>query len=179
MTYGLQHDIGAYLLAELAQATVDITAGGSGDNAEQNGQAINRLATGRRHYESAALVIAYRATLAQAATLSVAANGQHAPVSNFASGAVDLMAKRAYQIAGDGTKTAMTLTSGLLAATVVATGGAGGSTESGVVVLEFDLASVQQYLRSQITFDLSAATTDTARMTAVWVFGGADALPTA
>lgn len=173
MNIAEMHNIGPYLLAVLAKAPYTATAGTTPDATEQNGQAIDRLADGRKRYLSALLVIQYTASLDTTETISIAANGQTDSASAFNVAAADMVASRAYKIQGDGALTELTLTSGALAATVIATGG----TETGVVVLEFDLHNASQYIRSQFTTDLSRANTDTSIASAVWIFGGADQLP--
>lgn len=172
MNYSQQHQLGPYVLCELAQVPLAGTAGSSPDAAQQNGRTIDRLASGRGHYDSAVLVIAYKATVNTSETLSLAANGQMATDSGFSSSTA-MVATRAYQVASDGTQTALTLTSGALANQQITAAG----TVQGVVVMEFDLHDCQEYLRSQLTFDLSRANTDTFVISAVWVFGGAQLVP--
>lgn len=130
-------------------------AGGAGDNTEVDGVYVNRKDDKSGIAMSAKLVIAYRATLAAGATLSLTVNIQDD--ADGAGAGVDY--GPAYP------------------KTVVATGGAGGTTESGTIELDFDLAAAEQYVRSQITPDLSAGATDTATVTAVWVFFGAQKGP--
>lgn len=57
-------------------------------------------------------------------------------------------------------------------------GGAGGSTESGILELDIDLSSYDRYLKIGITGDLSASDTDTADWQAVLILGGATEVPT-
>ena len=64
-----------------------------------------------------------------------------------------------------------------LAATVVATGGSGGSTVTGVVELDFDLTGAEAYVRAQYTPDLSATGTDTATLAVTYVLCGAESQP--
>lgn len=130
-------------------------AAGAGDNTEADGAYANRKDDKSGIAMSAKLVISYRATLAQAATLSITANIQDD--ADGAGAGVDY--GPAYP------------------KTVVATGGTGGTTESGTIELDFDLAAAEQYVRSQITPDLSAGATDTATVSAVWVFFGAQKGP--
>lgn len=131
------------------------TAGGTGDATEADGAYADRFDDASGMAMSAKLVIGYTATLAQDATLTIAANIQDD--ADGAGAGVDF---------GEA-----------LAATVVATGGAGGSTERGAIELDFDLSSAERYLRSQITPNLSAANTDTCVVWAVWVFFGAGKAP--
>lgn len=138
---------GALIAARYASAGVDVTAGGTGDNTEVNGAWIDR-----RGFSSLKVVIPYTATLAQAATLSIAANLQDASDSS-GTGAADY---------GDA-----------LASTVVSTGGTGGSTNTGVVELDFDLSGCDRYIRIQFTPNLSASGTDVAEMGAAYILAGA------
>lgn len=132
------------------------TAGGAGDNIEVDGPYFDRKPSTIGPYGSAKLVIAYRAVLAQAATLSFAANIQDATSSGGA-GVADF-------------GTAFTKAA-------VATGGTGGSTETGTIEFDFDLTTAREFIRAQVTPDLSAANTDTLTWMATWVFFGADRGP--
>lgn len=145
------NNAGALLAGRYAAAGVDVTAGGSGDNTEVNGAWIDRLG-----FNSIKVVIPYTTTLAQAATLAIAANLQDASDSS-GTGAADY---------GDA-----------LAATVQATGDTGGSTETGVVELDFDVSGCDRYVRIQFTPNLSAANTDVAEMGAVYVLAGSASNP--
>lgn len=142
---------GALMAARYAVAGVDVTAGGTGDATEVSGAWIDRLG-----FNSVKVVIAYTATLAATATAAIAANLQDASDSS-GTGAADF-----------GTA---------LASTVQATGGAGGSTETGVVELDFDVSGADRYVRIQFTPDLSAANTDTAELAAVYILAGSDESP--
>jgi len=128
------------------------TAGGGGDATEVNGAWTDRLGT-KGMYMTAKLVITYTATLAATKTLAFAVNIQDASDSS-GTGAADF---------GDA-----------LASTVVDTGESGGSTEVGTIELDFDLSSAKEFIRSQITPDLSATGTDTCSWQATWIFGGTD-----
>jgi len=126
------------------------TAGGAGDNTEVNGGWVDRRPATRGAYHSAKLVITYTTTLAAAATLKFAANIQDA-TDGSGTGAADF---------------------GLaLASTTVATGA---GTFTGTVELDFDVSNAREFLRAQITPDLSAANTDTCSWQAVFVLGGSD-----
>ena len=70
---------------------------------------------------------------------------------------------------------AATLTS--VSATTYATGATGGSTETGTIEINVSLRGARRYVRVNFTPDLSAANTDTAALSAVIVFGGAERLP--
>lgn len=130
-------------------------AAGTGDNTEADGAYVDRRNAVSGLAMSAKLIIGYRAVLAAAATLSLTVNIQD-------------------DADGDGTGTDF---GPAYAKTVVATGGGGGTTEVGTIELDFDLSSAERYVRSQITPDLSAGSTDTATVWATWVFFGADKSP--
>lgn len=148
----ISRDIGAQITGRAAGAA-DVTAAGSGDNTEVSGPYIDR-----RGFLSAKLVIHYKAVLQQDETISIAANLQDAD-STGGSGLGDF--------------------GNAVANAVQATGGAGGSTEEGVVELDVDLSGAKQYVRAQFTPDLSASGTDTAIVSAVLILGGADVIPAA
>lgn len=148
------NDAGALLAARYAVAGVDVTAGGSGDNTEVDGAWIDR-----QGFNNLKVVVAYTATLAAGATIAIAANLQDASDS-----------------AGTGDADYGTA----LASTVQATGDAGspgGSTETGVVELDFDLSGADRYVRIQFTPNLSASGTDTAELAAVYVLAGSNENP--
>jgi hypothetical protein len=132
------------------------TAGGSGDNTEVDGPWLDRKPAARGPYHSAKLVIAFRSPLAAAATLSFAVNIQDA-TDGSGTGAADF--GPAY------------------AKTVVATGGSGGTTETGTIEFDFDLSDAREFIRAQVTPDLSAANTDTVTWMASWVLFGSDRGP--
>lgn len=150
MNVATHRDIGSLITAAACQAA-SATAGGAGDATEVDGQWIDR-----KDHLSCKLVIVFDATLAQDETLSVAANLQDAN-DDQGTGVGDF---------GDAVANA-----------VVATGGAGGSTELGVVTADFDLSAAKQYVRAQFTPDLSAANTDTAIVAAALIFGPKNETP--
>jgi len=151
-------DINAHVLgaAANAQATaagvaIVLTAGATEDNVEVEGQTINR-----QGFSSCVVMIPFLATLAQDKTLSFGVK---------------------YQDSADGStwNTAVVMQ----AATVAATGDTGGSNESGIVTLNLLLDPLAQYIRFNITPDMSATGTDTAVWAAACVLGGDDTLPAA
>lgn len=150
-----KHNGGQFARSEYASGGA-ATAGGSGDATEVDGAWVDRKPADRGPYHSAKLVIAYTATLAEGKKLSFAANIQDATSSGGA-GAADF---------GEA-----------LAATNVATGGSGGSTEVGTIELDFDLSDAKEFVRSQITPDLDATGTDTCAWRATWIFFGSDRGP--
>lgn len=145
--------IGDLIAARRASANAAATAGGSGDNTEVVGVIIDRAAIGWP--QSCLVVIPFTATLAAAATLSIAWDIDSGDASNLA-GADVLEAATA---------------------TVVATGPGGGGTVTGELTAKVNLAGAGRYLRLNFTPDLSAANTDTAALSSVIVFGGMDRLP--
>ena len=149
--HAYQNDAGALIAARYASAGVDVTAAGTGDNTEVNGAWVDR-----QGFNSLKVVIAYTATLGDAETLAVAANLQDASDD-------------------DGTGVADYGTA--LSSTVQTTGNSGGSTETGVVELDFDVSGADRYVRIQFTPNLSASGTDTAEMAAVYLLAGSDENP--
>lgn len=141
----------AETLAARFAAVSTATAGGSGDASEVDGAYIDR-----QGFSSLKVVIAYKAVLTQAKTLSIAANLQDA-TSSAGAGVADY---------GDA-----------MASAVVATGPTGGATMTGVVELDFDISGADQYVRVQYTPDLNASGTDTASLAAVYILGGAQVQP--
>lgn len=125
------------------------TAGAGTDNSEQTGASIDR--TG---YLSGTAAIAWTATLASGATLS-------------------LTVKEQESADGSTWDTATTVH----AAAVVATGESGGSTETGITRVKVNLSGKKKYVRYNVTSDLSAANTDTSVYGALMILGGADEHP--
>ena len=143
-------DIGAHITSRFGGAGRALAAG-TGDATEVDSGWIDR--TGKF---SAKLIISYTATLADTETISFAANLQDASAA-AGTGAADF-----------GTA---------LASTVQATGDTGGTTETGVVELDFNLMTADNFIQAQVTPDLSASGTDVATWAAVIVLGGAETLP--
>lgn len=150
MNFSIVKGIGEYIDASFA-AYAEAVAAGTGDATEVNGGWVDR-----RGRDSVAVFIAYRGVLTAAATLSIAANLQDA-VDGAGTGAADFGAA--------------------LANAVRATGAGGGSTETGTLKISFDLTAARRYIRLQMTPDLSAGATDTARVSAMFVWGPAADLP--
>lgn len=142
----LIRDIGAHIVGRAAGAG-NATAGGTGDATEVDGPWIDV-----RNYRSAKLIVQTRAVLGAAATITLAANLQDA-TALAGTGAADF--------------------GPAVAATVVATGGGGGSTEFGQIEIDVDLTTCRGFLRAQFTPNLSAANTDTAITSATLILGGA------
>lgn len=153
-------DIGALLHGEIGRDAAVITAGAGNDGVEINGPSIDLTALanqGKRRFRSAKVFIQYKAVLAAAATLTLAANLQTANETGFTTGVADL--------------------DGVLASAVVATGPGGGGTVTGVAEFKVDLTQAKQWIRLQSTADLSAANTDTVAIAAVIVMGDPDEAP--
>lgn len=138
---------------ERAAANTAVTAGGTGDATAVTGAIIDRLAIGTP--QSAVLAIPYTATLGAGETLSIGYTVQEGQAANLSD--------------------AETLVTA--ASAVVATGPAGGGTVTGVFEVSVPVMGAGQYVRANFTPDLSASGTDTAALSAVMVFGGADRLP--
>lgn len=141
----------AETLAARFAAISSATAAGTGDATEVDGAYIDR-----QGFSSLKVVIAYKAVLTQAKTLSIAANLQDA-TSSAGAGVADY---------GDA-----------MASAIVATGPTGGGTVAGVAELDFDVSGANQYVRVQYTPDLNASGTDTVTMSAVYILGGAQVQP--
>lgn len=148
MTRSEFYDGGAYCRTARVTGNNTATAAGSGDNTEVNGAWLDRMISGGVAL-SAKLVINYTTTLTADATLSFGVQMRDA-TDDQGTGAADY---------GDA-----------VAKTVVATGESGGSTETGTVEVDIDLAGAKQYIQAQITPDLSAGATDTAAWSATMVF---------
>jgi hypothetical protein len=128
----------ARLAGDYVAAAIPVTAGGTGDATEVNGAFIN--CTG---VSSLSVLVPFTATLAAGETLSLAANLQDAS-----------------DLAGTGAADYGTAA----AATVVATGGVGGTTETGMATFEVDITGADNFVRVQLTPSMSAANTDTAAL---------------
>lgn len=145
--------IGDLIAVRRAAANTAATAGGSGDNTEVAGVILDRAALG--FPQAAVVAIPFTATLAAGATLAIAWDIDEGNNSGLSDAEV--------------------LTSATAA--VVATGPSGGGTVTGTFEANVSLAGAGRYVRLNFTPNLSAANTDTAALSAVIVFGGADRLP--
>lgn len=145
--------IGDIVSVARAAANTAVTAGGGGDATAVTGVIIDRAAHGWP--QSAVFAIPYTATLAATKVLTLAYTVQEGDNSGLSDAA-----------------TLVTAT-----AATVATGGSGGTTETGVFQVNVSLAGAGRYVRLNFTPDLDATGTDTAALSAVAVFGGADRLP--
>lgn len=146
-------DIGSLISVARAAANTSVTAGGGGDNTAVTGVIIDRAALGWP--ESAVLAVPFTATLAANETLSIGytvQEGQNSGLSDVA-------------------------TLQTAAPVVVATGPAGGGTVNGCFEVSVPLRAAGRYVRANFTADLSRGATDTAALSAVLVFGGANRVP--
>lgn len=153
MSITQDRNVGEVIDIARAAANTAVTAGGAGDNQAVTGVVVDLAALGQP--QSCAIAIPFTATLGQGETLSIAHTLQHGTAANLSDAAT-------YQSR---------------AATVVATGPTGGGTVSGVVKVNVPLRGARRYVRLNFTPDLSRANTDTAALSAVMVFGGAERLP--
>lgn len=144
--------IGDIASVRRAAANTAVTAGGAGDNTLVTGVIIDRAALGWP--QSAIFAVPFTATLAAAASLSLAYTVQEGDASNLSDAA--------------------TLQS---AASAVIASSVGGGTVTGTFEVNVPLIGAGRYVRVNWTPDLSAANTDTAALSAVLVFGGAERLP--
>jgi hypothetical protein len=145
--------IGDKIAVRRATGPSSLIAGGAGDAAAVTGVIIDRAALGWP--ESCVVAIPFTATLAAAATLTVASVLQHGDNSGLSDA-----------------ETLATVSSG-----VVATGPGGGGTVVGTIEVNVPLRGAKRYLRLNYTPDLSAANTDVAALGGVVAFAGANRLP--
>lgn len=146
-------DIGSLVSVARAAANTAVTAGAGGDNTAITGVIIDRAAIGWP--ESMVLAVPFTATLGQAETLSIAYTVQ------------------------DGNNSGLSDAGTLQTATaaVVATGPTGGGTVTGCFEVSVPLRGAGRYIRCNTTPDMSRANTDTAALSVVAVFGGANRVP--
>lgn len=141
---------GAYCRSERGTGNNAATAGGAGDATEVSAAWVSR-ASDTGIAGSMKVIVNYTTTLAEDATLTFAGNMQDATAIG-GTGSADY---------GDA-----------FAAEVVATGGSGGSTVTGTFEFDVDLGGAREFVRAQLTPDLSAANTDTAAWSVSYVFFG-------
>lgn len=157
MSFGRTHNIGSTITPRRACDHGAITAGGAGDNTLITGQIIDTMALGSGSASkalSARLSILWKAILGASATLTLKSiTIEHGAASNLSDAATF------QSVAVD---------------PVVATGA---GTFRGEQNVDIDLAGCKQYVRLKVTPDLSAANTDTAEISAAFVFGGLDIVP--
>lgn len=145
-----QRNIGDEITVRRAAANTAVTAGGAGDNTLVTGIIIDRFALGNP--ESVVVGIPFQAVLSAAATLQIGYTLQSGEAANLSDATTVITA----------------------ALVTVATGAA---TVTGIFERDVSLRGAGRYVRLNFTPDLSAASTDTAQLSAVLVFGGANRLP--
>lgn len=153
------HNGGAYARSARGSGNLQATAGGSGDNTEVNGSWVSR-ASANGIANSMKIIVSYSAVLAAGATLKFAGNLQDAIDVN-GTGAAD------YPSNGQA-----------VPSTTAATGGTGGTTEAGTFEIDIDLAGAREFVRAQITPDLSAGATDALNFSIMYLFFGDQRGPT-
>ncbi|MFV1573708.1 hypothetical protein VXL47_12205 [Phaeobacter sp. JH20_30] len=146
-------NIGALVSVLGASANASITAAGAGDDTDIVGLILDRAEKG--YPQSCVLAVPFEATLAEGETLSLTCSLQSGS-SDDLSDATDLHT---------------------VDKTVVAVGPVGGGVVSGTFEIAAPIMGAGRYLRAVITPDLSAGAADTAALSSVIVFGGADRLP--
>ncbi len=149
MTTGLR-SIGDEISVRRAAANTAVTAGGAGDNTLVTGVIIDRFSIGNP--ESVVVAIPFTTTLAAAATLQIGYTLQSGEAANLS----------------DATT---------VATAALATVATGAGTFTGQFEANVSLRGAGRYVRLNFTPDLSAANTDTAALSAVLAFGGANRLP--
>lgn len=140
-------DIPSIIRTVYAADSKDLTAGGSGDNTQIKGEAIDRL-----KFFVTQVAVNYNATLSASETLSL--NGfklQHSDTTTDGD-FVDYVT-----LADDG---------------VIAT-----ETGKGTVIVNVDLDGAKKYIRVIYTPDLSATDTDTATIFSTMVLAGGESYP--
>ena len=147
------HNGGANVRSARGSGNQQATAGGSGDATEVNGSWVSR-ASNKGIAQSMKIIVSYSAVLAAGATLKFAANLQDA---------IDVSGTGAADYPSDGQA---------IPSTTAATGGAGGTTETGTFEIDIDLGGAREFVRAQVTPDLSAANTDTLNFSLVYLFFG-------
>lgn len=152
MSVASKTDLAAFMDPAYGAANTAVTAGGSGDATEVDGAWVDL-----EDAEGLTFLIGFTATLGADETLTIAANLQDATDSS-GTGAADV-------------------TGSAISATTVATGGSGGTTETGVAMIQIDAQKMRQFGRVQFTPNLSRANTDTAALSAVAIRSGAKILP--
>lgn len=154
LNLGFQHRVDEYIRPEAAMLTQSITAGGAGDGVEVDGEEIDRKITPDIPL-SMAVVLMFDTTLAQDETLTATVQVQDAEVSGGPYADFD-------DPIDFGT---------------MATGPTGGGQVIGASKQGIDISGARQYLRIQVTPDLSAGATDTAAVTGLCIMGGFDKIP--
>lgn len=150
------HNGGAYVRSARGTGANAVTAGGTGDATEVNGLWQSRLSE-KGIALSAKVIVSFTTTLGAGETLTFGGN---------------------FQDATDGSGAGVNDYGAVIAPVVVATGDSGGSTETGTFELDVDLGGAKEFIRAQITPNLSRANTDTANYHIDYLFFGDQRGPT-
>lgn len=150
----IQTDINSVITPRLASAVTSVTAGGTGDNTAITGVTLDRLEFSAAPL-CASLVLLSEAVLADAATMT------------FKTVKI--------QDSADGSTFADYVT--FTDPGVVSTGPSGGGTVRTATKLAVNLSTARRYIRAVFTPDMSASSTDTAKVIAAIVYGGHEAIP--
>lgn len=142
----MNKDLKAETLVKHALAVTAATAAGSGDNTEVNGVTLDTNALTSRA-NSVLFIVDVKAVLTDAKSITVTANLQDSADGSSWTDITD-------------------------PATIFTVTSSGGTTETGVGTLGYDLSRARRYVRIQATPDLSHSGTDTASICGVAVFGG-------
>lgn len=152
MSVGVMQNIAAYVKAVIAAvsqtaagAVSIVTAGATEDGQKVTGSSIDCLG-----FDSAAFVLAARATLAASETLSIAVEIQESSDNSTWDTAVALQAS-----------------------TALLTDSGSGSTIEDELEIAVDLSGRKRYVRFNVTPTMSAGSTDTANWSALAILGGA------
>lgn len=149
MGNALGRDFGSQFYQSLAAAITDLTAGGTGDNTKVTGSTLDQAALSTR-FSSVVFLIVYKAVLSAGKKLTVALEVQHSD---------------------DGSTWTTYET---VSAAVENIDGGSGSTVGGVGKKSYDLRALKRYVRANITPNLDASGTDTARVGCVAILGSGD-----
>ncbi|ONG53453.1 hypothetical protein BKE38_12115 [Pseudoroseomonas deserti] len=146
LTPALGRDDAALLTPRFCAVETSLTAGGAGDNAEITGGQIDlRDDFGTKRFASLTLVLAARATLTAGQALALkAVRFEHSDDANTWSDVEP-------------------------GATVLTLPSSAGGTVTGAAVLGCNLLEAKRFVRAKFTPDLSAGTTDVAKVGAVYV----------
>jgi len=168
-------NLASMIIAVEASAHAAATAGGTGDNAEVVGLTIDRenllpygtaAAVTNAAPIGAVFLVNYEAALGAGNTLTIGKG----LVEDSADGVN-------WATIYDQTGTAAPIPPAWPVAGVVDTGGAGGTTQRGVIAFGTDIQKARRYVRFDFTPDLSAATTDTLKVDVVAVLSGLGEVP--
>lgn len=173
-------DVGAHLCTagEGALDPAAITAGAGNDNVAVAGPKIDRLTKGRSLYQSAKLIITYLATMADTKALALTVLIEHCATVSGTYATLEATRAR-YQdnlteASATSAWTAITLVSGAVPATTVATSTGATQRHAGCLEVDLNLKGANQFLRATVTANLTNTGTDTVVLAGILVFGGAD-----